>query len=114
MTCQGPALGIVKAVGRNNGVEVWRRLFQRYEPDAGPRVQNMMTRIPQPGHFLETRAGIESALVGWEGLLGEPVKIATRCTLAILPTMKRRQPFRQKRTRRCVGGDKNFLSNWDV
>ena len=32
-----------------------------------------------------------------------------RCTVAILSTMKRRQPFRQKRTSRCVSGDKNFL-----
>ena len=32
----------------------------------------------------------------------------TRRTVAILSTTKRRQPFRQKRTRRCVSGDKEF------
>ena len=38
----------------------------------------------------------------------------TRCRVAILSTVKRRQPFRQKRTRRCVCGDKNLLSKRDV
>ena len=51
MTCKGTALGIVKAVERNNGVEAWRRLCQRYQPDAGPRMQQMMTRILTPGDF---------------------------------------------------------------
>ena len=45
ITCKGPALGIVKAVERNDGVEM-------YEPDAGPRLHNMMTRIHQLGDFL--------------------------------------------------------------
>ena len=35
----------------DNGVEVWRRLFQRYEPDVGPRLQNIMTIILQLGVF---------------------------------------------------------------
>ena len=38
----------------------------------------------------------------------------TRCAVAILSTMKRRQPFRQKRTRQCASGDTNFLSGRDV
>ena len=45
MTCTGPALGVIKAVEKNNGLEAWRRLHQRYEPDGGARLQNMMTRI---------------------------------------------------------------------
>ena len=35
-------------------------------------------------------------------------------TAAILPTSKRRQPFRQRRTMRFASGDKNFLSKRDV
>ena len=38
----------------------------------------------------------------------------TQWTIVTLSTMKRRQPFRQKRTKRCVSGDKNFLSKRDV
>ena len=38
----------------------------------------------------------------------------TRCAVAILSTMKRLQPFRLKRTRRRVSGDKNFLTKRDV
>ena len=48
MTCRGTALGIVKAVERNNVIEAWRRLVLRYEPEAGPRLQQMMSRILQP------------------------------------------------------------------
>ena len=66
MVCRGPAVGIVKAVERGNGVEAWRRLYRRYEPDAGPRLQNMMTRILNPGVFPEDTAGFEAALVAWE------------------------------------------------
>ena len=42
--------------------------FHRYEPDAGPRLQNMMTRILHVGDFLEFLAGL---LVGWEGPIDE-------------------------------------------
>ena len=38
----------------------------------------------------------------------------TRWTVVALSTMKWQQPFRQNRTRRCVSGDKNFLSKRDV
>ena len=69
MTCKGPALGIIRAVERNNGVEAWRRLHKRFEPDGGPRLQNMMTRILQPGDFPDTATGFETALVAWEGLI---------------------------------------------
>ena len=87
VTCKGRAFGKVKTVEQNNAVEVWRCRFQRCEADAGPRLQNKMTRAPQPGHILESPAGFESALVGWDGLMDkwetasgnlmdEPVKIA--------------------------------------
>merc|ERR1712194_256400 len=69
MTCKGTALGIVRAVERNNGVEAWRRLCQRYQPDAGPRMQQMMTRILTPGDFPDSVGGFEAALVAWEGLI---------------------------------------------
>ena len=36
--------------------EWWRRLSQRYEPDAGPHCQNMITRILQAVNFLESPA----------------------------------------------------------
>ena len=38
----------------------------------------------------------------------------TLCTAAILPTSKRRQPFRQKRTMRFASGDKKSLCKRDV
>ena len=94
VTCKGRAFGKVKAVERNNAVEVWRCRFQRCEADAGPRLQNMMTRALQPGHTLESPAGFESALVGWDGLMDEwenasgnlmdePVKIAMLLSRAL-------------------------------
>ena len=48
-TCQGPALRVVKAVERDNGVEVLARSLQRYEPYADPRLQNMIIKILPPG-----------------------------------------------------------------
>ena len=63
MTCTGPALGIAKAVERNHGVEVWRRLIQRDAPDAGPCLQNMMTRILQ-----SRTSGKLQVAIGWKNL----------------------------------------------
>ena len=42
-----------RAVVRHNGIEAWQRLFPQFEPDAGPPMPNMMTRILQPGDFSE-------------------------------------------------------------
>ena len=69
MTCRGPALAVVKGVERNNGIEVWRKLFERYEPDLGPRLQTMMARILSPGTFPEETSGFEAALTTWEALV---------------------------------------------
>merc|ERR1712194_294863 len=69
MTCRGTSLGLVKSVERNNGIEAWRRLFNRYEPDAGPRLQQMMARILQPGDFPDTSQGFKATLVAWESLI---------------------------------------------
>ena len=38
----------------------------------------------------------------------------TRCAVAILSMMNRRQPLRQKKTKRFVSGEKNFLSKRNV
>ena len=69
MTCRGAALAVVKSVERNNGIEVWRKLFERYEPEMGPRLQTMMTRILNPGTFPEEPSGFEAALTTWEALV---------------------------------------------
>ena len=69
MSCSGPALGVIKAVEKNNGLEAWRRLHQRYEPEGGARLQNMMTRILNPGQLPEAPQEFEAALVAWESLI---------------------------------------------
>merc|ERR1712194_778728 len=40
-----------------------------YQPVAGPRMQQMMTRILTPGDFPDSVGGFEAALVAWEGLI---------------------------------------------
>ena len=76
MTSTGPALCIVTAVDRNNGDEVLQRLFQRHEPETGPRLQNMMTRILRLGDLPKSSGGVESAFVDPGRSHGPAVKIA--------------------------------------
>ena len=49
MVTTASALGVIKAVEKNNGVEAWIRLYARYEPEGDPRMHNMMIRILNTG-----------------------------------------------------------------
>lgn len=81
MFSRGPALAVLKTVEKNNGIEAWRRLYQRCEPDDGARVQNMMNRILNPGTFPDTPQGFETALLAWE-LLTEKWESSTNSMLS--------------------------------
>ena len=69
MSTKNAALSTVKAVEAKNGLEAWRRLTRRYEPDSAVRHLTLMKRIMNPGPFPTDPAGFEEALTNWELLV---------------------------------------------
>ena len=69
MTLQGPALLQLKRVDRNNGLETWRLLCQRYEGASAGRLHALLQRVMRPDPFPQDARGFEQALESWE-LLG--------------------------------------------
>ena len=65
MLTTGLALGIVRQAGQaeaSNGLEAWRLLLARYEPNATSRVVALLSKIIDPDPFLCTAMGFEETL----------------------------------------------------
>ena len=97
MMTKGPALAIVRQAeisgGGPNGLEAWRLLVRRYEPEAATRTLGLLQQILNPMPFPENVTGFEEALSKWEltisrwessanDSLNEGVKIALRLKIA--------------------------------
>ena len=52
-SCQGRALGIVRAVVRSSGLMAWRKLVSEYEPDLASRRMIMLSGILNPNFIME-------------------------------------------------------------
>ena len=91
MMTKGPALAIVRQAeisgGGPNGLEAWRLLVRRYEPEASTRTLGLLQQILNPVPFPDNVTGFEEALSKWEltisrwessahDALNEDVKIA--------------------------------------
>ena len=61
---EGEALVIVKNVDENNGVEVWRKLCHRFDPQTAGRRRSAMSRILNPGQ--SKMAEFSSDIEKWE------------------------------------------------
>ena len=70
MMTKGPALAIVKQAeisgGGPNGLEAWRLLVRRYEPEASTRTLGLLQQILNPVPFPDNVTGFEEALSKWE------------------------------------------------
>ena len=103
MMTKGPALAIVRQAeisgGGPNGLEAWRLLVRRYEPEAATKTLGLLQQILNPVPFPDNVTGFEEALSKWEltisrwessahDALNEGVKIA------LLPKMTP-EPLRQ-------------------
>ena len=70
MMTKGPALAIVRQAeisGRGpNGLEAWRLLVRRYEPEASTRTLGLLQQILNPVPFPDNVTGFEEALSKWE------------------------------------------------
>ena len=70
MMTKGPALAIVRQAeisgGGPNGLEAWRLLVRRYEPEAATRTLGLLQQILNPMPFPENVTGFEEALSKWE------------------------------------------------
>ena len=107
MTCKGPALGIVEAIHRDNGVEVRRRLTHKYKPDAGPRLQNLIARFSQPGDCPETFTGFEQALVIEEGTkCPDPLAGLTTAETVVAPVQVDALVQQKRQGKQCKGKEK--------
>ena len=67
---KGPALAIVRQAeisgGGPNGLEAWRLLVRRYEPEAAIRTLGLLQLILNPMPLSENVTGFEEALSKWE------------------------------------------------
>ena len=63
---KGPALAIVRQAeisgGGPNGLEAWRLLVRRFEPEAATRTLGLLQQILNPAPFPENVTGFEEAL----------------------------------------------------
>ena len=70
MMTKGPALAIVRQAeisgGGPNGLEAWRLLVRRYEPEASTRTLGLLQQILNPVPFPDNVTGFEEALSKWE------------------------------------------------
>ena len=70
MMTKGPALAIVRQAeisgGGANGLEAWRLLVRRYEPEASTRTLGLLQQILNPVPFPDNVTGFEEALSKWE------------------------------------------------
>ena len=70
MMTKGPALAIVRQAeisgGGPNGLEAWRLLVRRYEPEAATRTPGLLQQILNPVPFPDNVTGFEEALSKWE------------------------------------------------
>ena len=70
MMTKGLALAIVRQAeisgGSPNGLEAWRLLVRRYEPEAATRTLGLLLQIPNTVPFPENVSGFEEALSTWE------------------------------------------------
>ena len=97
MMTKGPALATVRQAeisgGCPNGLEAWRLLVRRYEPEAATRTLGLLQQILNPAPFPENVTGFEEALSKWEltisrwessahDALNEGVKIALLLKMA--------------------------------
>ena len=94
MMTKGPALAIVRQAEISpNGLEAWRLLVRRHEPEAATRTQGLLQQILNPAPFPENVTGFEEALSKWEltisrwessahDALNEGVKIALLLKMA--------------------------------
>jgi len=78
----GPALGVVKSVPSKNGLEVWRRLVKRYEPQSMSRnlgsLQEVLGfRFTTLGHFEDEALHFGQAVLDYERLSDEFVGLST-------------------------------------
>ena len=100
MMTKGPALAIVRQAeisgGGPNGLEAWRLLVRRYEPEASTRTLGLLQQILNPVPFPDNVTGFEEALSKWEltisrwessshDALNEGVKIALLLKMAPEP-----------------------------
>ena len=70
MMTKGPALAIVRLAeingGGPNGLEAWRLLVRRYQPEASTRTLGLLQQILNPVPFPDNATGFEEALSKWE------------------------------------------------
>ena len=70
MMTKGPALAFVRQAeicgGGPNGLEAWRLLVRRYEPEAATRTLGLLQQILNPVPFPDNVTGFEEALSKWE------------------------------------------------
>ena len=70
MMTKGPAFAIVRQAeisgGGPNGLEAWRLLVRRYEPEAATRTLGLLQQILNPVPFPDNVTGFEEALSKWE------------------------------------------------
>ena len=115
MMTKGPAFAIVRQAeisGGPNGLEAWRLLVRRYEPEAATWTLGPLEQILNPAPFPENVTGFEEALSKWEltisrwessahNALNEGVKIAFLLKMA--PESLRQNLHLQGHTQHPVG-----------
>ena len=70
LSVKGNALAIVKGVEKNNGIEAWRKLNMRYEPESSSRHYSMMHRLMEVP-FSSDLDQLEAAITNWENRVRE-------------------------------------------
>ena len=66
MNVRGPALAVIRGITDMNGALAWRALTTRYAPNTAPRVQSLMSEIPNAKTFPSELTAYEIALDEWQ------------------------------------------------